>query len=54
MFIGSLFIDGIVVFSVEDSHARRPRLAAGDLAYHVLNCRVGRLPLFDRRNTGAF
>jgi putative transposase len=26
---------------------RRPRLAAGDLAYHVLNRRVGRLPLFD-------
>ncbi len=25
---------------------RRPRLAAGDLAYHVLNRRVGRLPLF--------
>ena len=24
---------------------RRPRLAAGDLAYHVLNRRVGRLPL---------
>ena len=27
---------------------RRPRLAAGDLAYHVLNRRVGRLPLFDK------
>jgi putative transposase len=27
---------------------RRPRLAAGDLAYHVLNRRVGRLPLFDQ------
>lgn len=26
---------------------RRPRLAAGGLAYHVLNRRVGRLPLFD-------
>ena len=26
---------------------RRPRLAAGDLAYHVLNRRVGQLPLFD-------
>lgn len=26
---------------------RRPRLAVGDLAYHVLNRRVGRLPLFD-------
>lgn len=26
---------------------RRPRLAAGDLAYHGLNRRVGRLPLFD-------
>ncbi|MFO0775329.1 MAG: transposase [Nitrospiraceae bacterium] len=26
---------------------RRPRLAAGDLAYHVLNRRVGRLPLFE-------
>ncbi len=26
---------------------RRPRLAAGDLAYHVLNRRVGRLSLFD-------
>ena len=25
---------------------RRPRLAAGELAYHVLNRRVGRLPLF--------
>lgn len=28
---------------------RRPRLAAGDLAYHVLNRRVGRLPLFETR-----
>jgi len=28
---------------------RRPRLAAGDLAYHVLNRRVARLPLFDKR-----
>ena len=27
---------------------RRPRLAAGDLAYHVLNRRVGRLPLFQK------
>ena len=27
---------------------RRPRLAAGDLAYHVLNRRVGRLPLFHK------
>ncbi|GAB1723193.1 MAG: hypothetical protein NTNFB01_20890 [Nitrospira sp.] len=27
---------------------RRPRLAAGDLAYHVLNRRVGRLALFDK------
>jgi putative transposase len=27
---------------------RRPRLAAGDLAYHVLNRRVGRLSLFDK------
>ena len=27
---------------------RRPRLAAGDLAYHVLNRRVGRLRLFDK------
>jgi putative transposase len=26
---------------------RRPRLAAGNLAYHVLNRRVGRLPLFE-------
>ncbi|MDH5667287.1 MAG: transposase [Nitrospira sp.] len=26
---------------------RRPRLAAGGLAYHVLNRRVGRLPLFE-------
>lgn len=26
---------------------RRPRLAAGALAYHVLNRRVGRLPLFE-------
>jgi len=26
---------------------RRPRLAAGGLVYHVLNRRVGRLPLFD-------
>ena len=26
---------------------RSPRLAAGDLAYHVLNRRVGRLPLFE-------
>ena len=26
---------------------RRPRLAAGGLASHVLNRRVGRLPLFD-------
>ncbi|MDF0666868.1 MAG: transposase [Nitrospira sp.] len=28
---------------------RRPRLAAGDLAYHVLNRRVGRLSLFETR-----
>lgn len=27
---------------------RRPRLAAGDFAYHVLNRRVGRLPLFEK------
>lgn len=27
---------------------RRPRLAAGALAYHVLNRRVGRLPLFEK------
>jgi putative transposase len=27
---------------------RRPRLAAGDLAYHVLNRRVGRLELFEK------
>ena len=27
---------------------RRPRLAAGDLAYHVLNRRVGRLSLFEK------
>jgi putative transposase len=27
---------------------RRPRLAAGDLAYHVLSRRVGRLPLFQK------
>ncbi len=34
---------------------RRPRLAAGDLAYHVLNRRVGRLPLFKRPGDyGAF
>lgn len=26
---------------------RRPRLAAGDLTYHVLNRRVGQLPLFE-------
>jgi len=26
---------------------RRPRLAAGGLVYHVLNRRVGRLPLFE-------
>ncbi|MDF0675521.1 MAG: transposase [Nitrospira sp.] len=28
---------------------RRPRLAAGDFAYHVLNRRVGRLSLFETR-----
>ena len=27
---------------------RRPRLAAGNLAYHVLNRRVGRLGLFEK------
>jgi len=27
---------------------RRPRLAAGDLTYHALNRRVGRLPLFEK------
>jgi len=27
---------------------RRPRLAAGGLVYHVLNRRVGRLPLFEK------
>src|SRR3989304_7141048 len=27
---------------------RRPRLSTGGLAYHVLNRRVGRLPLFDK------
>jgi len=27
---------------------RRPRLAAGDIAYHVLNRRVGRLSLFEK------
>ena len=27
---------------------RRPRLAAGDLAYHILNRRVGRLPLLEK------
>lgn len=34
---------------------RRPRLAVGDLAYHVLNRRVGRLPLFEKpRDYAAF
>lgn len=28
---------------------RRPRAATGGLAYHVLNRRVGRLPLFEKR-----
>ena len=28
---------------------RRPRLTAGGLAYHVLNRRVGWLPLFETR-----
>ena len=28
---------------------RRPRLATGGIAYHVLNRRVGRLPLFEKR-----
>lgn len=27
---------------------RRPRIATGGLVYHVLNRRVGRLPLFDK------
>lgn len=27
---------------------RRPRIATGGLAYHVLNRRVGRLPLFEK------
>ena len=27
---------------------RRPRFAAGDLTYHVLNHRVGRLTLFEK------
>ena len=27
---------------------RRPRVATGGLAYHVLNRRVGRLPLFEK------
>src|SRR3990170_6630419 len=27
---------------------RRPRLSTGGLAYHVLNRRVGRLPLFEK------
>jgi putative transposase len=27
---------------------RRPRLAAGELVYHVLNRRVGRVPLFEK------
>src|SRR5918995_4788218 len=27
---------------------RRPRLATGGLAYHVLNRRIGRLPLFEK------
>ena len=27
---------------------RRPRLATGGLAYHVLNRRVGRLALFEK------
>jgi hypothetical protein len=39
---------------------RRPRIATGGLAYHVLNRRIGRLPLFEspkpsfvkRSNTG--
>ena len=26
---------------------RRPRIASGGLVYHVLNRRVGRLPLFE-------
>jgi len=34
---------------------RRPRLAAGDAIYHVLNRRVGRLPLFETpADYGAF
>ena len=43
----NIFHDRLAVFSAEDM-PRRPRLATGDLAYHVLNRRVGRLPLFDK------
>ena len=32
---------------------RRPHLAAGDLAYHVLNHRVRRLPLFEKLTDGS-
>ena len=47
--VGSLFLTAPrIVFVRRSAMPRRPRLAAGDLAYHVLNRRVGRLPLFEK------
>lgn len=42
------FFDNLTVNSLQTPPMpRRPRLAARDLVYHLLNRRVGRLPLFE-------
>jgi putative transposase len=46
--VGSLFLTPRRVSRSKRRMPRRPRLAAGDLAYHVLNRRVGRIPLFEK------
>lgn len=45
---GVFSLTGAPCFRQKIRMPRRPRLAARDLAYLVLNRRVGRLPLFDK------
>jgi len=44
----SLFLTRQVGFATNGGIPRRPRVATGGLAFHVLNRRVGRLPLFEK------
>lgn len=46
MIIGSHLLAGSHRIGTRSPRPRRPRLVAGDLAYDVLNRRMGRLSLF--------